>query len=48
MQKIQAFLNLMTMKKEREERERVRITSPFTVGVAGLALSMDSKGRIGC
>ena len=28
-------------------RERVRITSPFTVGVAGLALSMDSKGRIG-
>ena len=46
MQKIQAFLNLMTMKKEREER--VRITSPFTVGVAGLALSMDSKGRIGC
>ena len=50
MQKIQAFLNLMTMKKERggARRERVRITSPFTVGVAGLALSMDSKGRIGC
>ena len=41
MQKIQAFLNLMTMKKEREEREG-------KVGVAGLALSMDSKGRIGC
>lgn len=40
----------MTMKKEREEqrRERVRITSPLTVGVAGLALSMASKGRIGC
>ena len=29
-------------------RERVRITSPLTVGVAGLALSMASKGRIGC
>lgn len=38
------------MKKEREEREGkgVRITSPLTVGVAGLALSMASKGRIGC
>ena len=49
MQKIQAFLNLMTMKKEREEREgKGYVTSPFTVGVAGLALSMDSKGRIGC
>ena len=29
-------------------RERVRITSPLTVGDAGLALSMASKGRIGC
>lgn len=29
-------------------RERVRITSPFTVGVAGLTLSTASKGRIGC
>lgn len=38
------------MKKEREEREGKGYVSlpPLTVGVAGLALSMASKGRIGC
>lgn len=29
-------------------RERVRITSPFTVGVAGSAWSTNNNGRIGC
>lgn len=37
------------MKKSgRSAKGRVRITSPFTVGVAGLTLSTASKGRIGC
>lgn len=50
MQKIQAFFKPNDYEKRAggARRERVRITSPLTVGVAGLALSMASKGRIGC
>ena len=50
MQKIQAFFKPNDYEKKSgrsAEGKGVRITSPFTVGVAGLALSMDSKGRIG-